>query len=194
MDVQVETKKRVLVVDDDESMLTLLSKGLIRNDFEVNTAESGSAALCEINDINFDAVLLDIILKDMSGNDVLKKIREMHNGNSPIVIMLTAQTKNCEVAIDSLNNGADAYILKPFKLIELIKVLNNKLEERDDRDLIREMSAKLYVTNRNLDIANEAMNKALVIADKIVEEGKSNGVVLDDFIKEKERRLHHGYY
>ena len=110
-------KRVVLMVEDDKKLREVLTKFLSRNDYEVLAAENGKVGL-ELfyeNSKNLDIVLLDGMLPDIDGVDVLKEIRE--HSQVP-VIMLTARESE-EDQLNGLNNGADNYITKPF----LMKVL-----------------------------------------------------------------------
>src|ERR1043166_6930253 len=91
-------KIRVLVVDDDTLLRKLVTEQLSRSDFAASPAAGGRAALQEVRDTDFDVVLLDIMMPDMSGLEALQEIRKLED--PPEVIMLTADT--------SLQTGIEA--------------------------------------------------------------------------------------
>lgn len=136
-------RRLVLMVEDDNKLRGVLTKFLTRNDYEVLAAENGKVGL-ELfyeNSKNLDIVLLDGMLPDIDGVDVLKEIRE-HSQVS--VIMLTARESE-EDQLNGLNNGADHYITKPF-LMKVLLVHMDKLIHRnnnEDTDVITKGALKL---------------------------------------------------
>ena len=130
-------RRLVLMVEDDNKLREVLTKFLSRNDYEVLAAENGKVGL-ELfyeNSKNLDIVLLDGMLPDIDGVDVLKEIRE--HSQVP-VIMLTARESE-EDQLNGLNNGADNYITKPF----LMKVLLVHKNSNEDTDVIEKGALKL---------------------------------------------------
>lgn len=105
-------KRRVLVVDDNPDSLMVLRTILESNHFEVTTAGSGNEALGLLKAGAFDAVLLDVMMPDMSGLEVLERIRETPSVARIPVILVTAKTQDEDV-LDGYQQGADYYITKP---------------------------------------------------------------------------------
>lgn len=110
-------KKKILVVDDEPSILELIEYNLENNDYQVSTATDGQMAVDKANEGNFDLILLDQMLPKMSGIEVLKQLRKI--GNLTPVIFLTAVDAE-DNKIEGLINGADDYITKPFSIKELL--------------------------------------------------------------------------
>lgn len=136
-------RRVVLMVEDDNKLREVLTKFLSRNDYEVLAAENGKVGLKLFyeNSKNLDIVLLDGMLPDIDGVDVLKEIRE--HSQVP-VIMLTARESE-EDQLNGLNNGADNYITKPF-LMKVLLVHMDKLIQRngnEDTDVIEKGALKL---------------------------------------------------
>ena len=136
-------RRVVLMVEDDNKLKEVLTKFLSRNDYEVLAAENGKVGLKLFyeNSKNLDIVLLDVMLPDIDGVDVLKEIRE--HSQVP-VIMLTARESE-EDQLNGLNNGADNYITKPF-LMKVLLVHMDKLIQRngnEDTDVIEKGALKL---------------------------------------------------
>ena len=102
-------KPRLLIVDDDDTVLKLLTK-LFSEDYEVTTASTASDGLESIEK-SLDVVLLDIMLPDPSGIEILKAIKEV--GSDIQVIMITGYA-SLETSTEALRLGAYDYILKPF--------------------------------------------------------------------------------
>ncbi|MFD1418387.1 response regulator transcription factor [Companilactobacillus keshanensis] len=109
--------KRILIVDDEPSILELIEYNLQGQGYEVKRAINGKMALEMANSEYFDLILLDQMLPKLSGIRVLKKMRA--TGNLTPVIFLTA-VDNEDSKVDGLISGADDYITKPFSIKELL--------------------------------------------------------------------------
>jgi DNA-binding response OmpR family regulator len=108
---------RLLFVEDNPDLATYTGQSLRDQGFTVDIVDRGEHALAAVGHTRYDALILDLGLPDMSGMQVLKKIRE-HNADLPVLI-LTARD-GVEDRVAGLNGGADDYLLKPFELIELV--------------------------------------------------------------------------
>jgi two-component system KDP operon response regulator KdpE len=124
------SKPRILVVDDEPQMHRFLSPALGAAGYEPLRADSGGQALAEIARRPPDAVVLDLGLPDIDGQDVLKKAREFFHG--PIVV-LSARDREIE-KIEALDSGADDYVEKPFRVGELLARLRVTLRRQQRRD------------------------------------------------------------
>ncbi|HNB23792.1 MAG TPA: response regulator transcription factor [Candidatus Melainabacteria bacterium] len=111
---------KILVVEDDEDLLTLIKDRLTAEKFVVEAVEDGRDAMAQLDAIEFDAIVLDWNIPGMSGIDVLRAFRA--RGGSTPVIMLTGK-KEVPDKLNGLDSGADDYIGKPFDLRELISRL-----------------------------------------------------------------------
>jgi len=104
---------RLLVVDDQETNRDILSRRLERHGYRVLLAASGQEALDLVAAVPPDLVLLDIMMPDMDGLEVLARLRERHSQQELPVIMVTARSQS-EVIVDALARGANDYLVKPF--------------------------------------------------------------------------------
>lgn len=113
---------RVLLVDDEVHFTTSMAKVLGRRGFEVLVASDGLTALPLIVKEHFDAVVLDVKMPGMDGIQVLREIKRF----SPAlpVILLTGHLSASEEE-DSLNEGAYAYLRKPYPVLELVKIIDS---------------------------------------------------------------------
>ncbi|MDD3369298.1 MAG: response regulator transcription factor [Lachnospiraceae bacterium] len=102
----------VLIVDDDEAICKMLQKVMNSNSIESTIANSGSEALAQVQRQTFDVILMDIMMGDMEGFDVIKKIRA--NGIQTPVIIISGRDEDYD-ALYGLSVGADDYITKPFR-------------------------------------------------------------------------------
>lgn len=109
----------IYVVEDDEDIREIEAVCLKNSGHEVMGFGNGAAFFKRLNDVLPDLVVLDIMLPDMDGNTIIKKLREKANTKKIPVIMVTAKTTEMDM-IRGLDNGADDYIKKPFSVMELI--------------------------------------------------------------------------
>lgn len=108
---------RILVIEDEPRMSALLFKGLREHGHDVTVALNGAEGLKCTLDAEFDVILLDLGLPDLSGYDVAQVLRERRCPAS--ILMLTAYNKEDEI-VRGLNLGADDYLVKPFSFPELL--------------------------------------------------------------------------
>ncbi len=133
-----KTRYKILAVDDEKRMVRFIQLNLEQDGFQVITAYNGKEALEQVRTQLPDLILLDIMMPDINGFEVLKKIREV---NTVPVIMLTAKGEEDD-RIQGLELGADDYITKPFSPRELVSriraVLRRTKSFKDDQvDLIK---------------------------------------------------------
>ena len=171
--------KKILLVDDDEMNGGILKKRLEKRGFECTFVQSGEACLEFIEDEDndkIDLVLLDIIMPGISGDEVLKKIRQTKNGFELPVIMVTARDDARDV-VDSLHNGASDYLTKPVNIDIAVARINTQLQLQD---LFQEslQNKQVNTINTMVTTLNHEINNPLAIAignlslgfDKIDEE------------------------
>ncbi|MBI3792040.1 MAG: response regulator transcription factor [Gemmatimonadetes bacterium] len=120
----------ILVVDDDSSITSVLKRGLAFEGFSVDVAESGRSALTLARDRAPDAIVLDVMLPEIDGFEVLRRVRAADH-NVP-VMMLSARDE-CRMQLQGFDDGADDYVSKPFS-IELIAARLRALLRRRDLD------------------------------------------------------------
>ena len=120
-------KIRVLVVDDDNLLRTLVADQLAQAEFDTAPVASGRQALDILRDTDYDVVLLDIMMPDLSGLDALRAIRKLED--PPEVIMLTGDT-SLATGIEAMRHGAYDYLTKPATLDEIEAVIRKADEKR----------------------------------------------------------------
>lgn len=112
-------KRKVLVVDDNPDSVTIM-RGILENrGYEVVAANTGSEALDLLRREAVDVVLLDVMMPEMSGMEVLQRIKENADTGSLPVILVTAKTHD-EDLLSGYQYGADYYITKPFTAKQLV--------------------------------------------------------------------------
>lgn len=109
-------KSRILVVEDDPAISSLIRTTLETQEYQFHTAQSGSGGLMEAVSYNPDVVILDLGLPDMDGVDIIKKIRSW---SSMPIIVVSARTEDQD-KVDALDAGADDYLTKPFSIDEFL--------------------------------------------------------------------------
>ena len=109
-------RRRILVVDDEERMVRFIRMNLEHDGFQVSEAFNGKQAIQKMRDVTPDLILLDIMMPDLDGFEVLETLREI--SNVP-VIMLTAKGEEDD-RVRGLERGADDYVTKPFSPRELV--------------------------------------------------------------------------
>ncbi len=142
---------KILLVDDERSILDLLEMILKREQFQVATASDGKSAMALFDSFNPDLVLLDLMLPDTNGHDLC---REMANKRRVPIIMLTAKNDIIDKVL-GLELGADDYITKPFdtrELVARIKAVLRRLKknEADDRKILSHLDLVVDLENRTV--------------------------------------------
>lgn len=128
-------KKRILIVDDEKNIVELIRINLEANGFETISAYTGLEALEKANSIP-DLVLLDIMLPDIDGFEVCRRIRLNQKTKDIPIIMLTAKSEESDKVI-GLGLGADDYITKPFGVRELEARIKTVLRRFDKTALLK---------------------------------------------------------
>ena len=121
------TKKRILVVEDEESLLKLESILFTSKGYAVTGARDGKSALEAIAADRPDLVVLDVMLPDLDGFEICRTIKENPETRSLPVIMLTAKKSSLDLERGRLA-GADAYITKPFKSVKVLEVIEGLIK------------------------------------------------------------------
>jgi two-component system response regulator HydG len=119
----------ILVVDDDKSILRTFTRILQKNGYKIDTAETGKEAIEHADNRHYDLALVDIRLPDMDGTDLLAKLKQQLRNT--IKIMITG-FPSLESGVKALDEGADAYLVKPVKPEELLMLIKEKLKSKDE--------------------------------------------------------------
>jgi DNA-binding response OmpR family regulator len=128
--VHMKVAEKILIVEDDSFIITFTSKVLKSQGYIVSTAMTGMDALNKIQASNYNLVLLDIGLPDMTGTEILKQIREI---NQDIIIIMMTGNPQLDSSIDSVNYGADGYLIKPVNDTDLVEIVEDRIKQRFDR-------------------------------------------------------------
>jgi len=138
-------KKSILIVDDDKAVLKSFKDILESEGYIVDTAETGQEALEKTEARFYNLVLLDIKLPDIEGTELIAEMREYTPRMMKAMITGHATLDN---AVEALNLGADAYIMKPVKPEELLRVVEEKLLEQEEMEKISEEKVAGWIESR----------------------------------------------
>ena len=116
--------KKILIVDDELSILVPLQFLMEKEGYVAKLAQSGKEAIEKITTIRPDLILLDIMLPDLDGYEIYQMIRERAEWASIRIIFLTAKNRDADMA-KGLAMGADAYITKPFSNTQLVEKIRD---------------------------------------------------------------------
>lgn len=122
MEEQIESKK-ILLVDDDEHILRSLEIYLKMEDFAVITAGGGAEALEKVEKEKPDLIVLDVMMPEIDGFQVLQSLKSKPETESIPIIMLTAKSQDIDV-LKGYQKGVSSYMTKPFNLNELVDSIN----------------------------------------------------------------------
>ena len=128
---------KVLVVDDERVTIELIKAKLIEANYEVVTALNGRDGLEKVAGENPDIILLDLMMPEMNGFEVLKEIREKYKDKWRPVVILSSRNE-LESVIDCYKMDADLYISKPVNIMEILASLKKITDLLALRDSIRE--------------------------------------------------------
>ena len=141
-------RMRILIIEDDLSILNGLKDVLTFKDYEVFTAVDGEAGYTAAKEKTLDLIILDIMLPKMDGFTLCQKLRD--KGNKTPVLMLTARGEDPD-KVQGLDYGADDYVTKPFSLPELLARIRARLRRRSGEDGDRTPPDSLRIGDINLD-------------------------------------------
>lgn len=143
---------RILVVDDEHDILELIAYNLRKEGYEVDTVQSGQKALEIMRGNPPDAVILDLLLPDIDGVEVCRRIRQNSRYSQIPVLMLTARTEDSDI-VSGLEVGADDYITKPFSPAVLLARLRTSLRRIAGEDAPHNTSVLLKLHGITIDTA-----------------------------------------
>jgi DNA-binding NtrC family response regulator len=139
---------KILLVDDEESILFGLGNALTKEGYQVDTASNSDAAMEKIRTDSYDLTITDLVLDHLGGIDILKKAKQIDS--NALVILLTGHG-NLASAIQALKFGAFDYIEKPCEKNTLLKKVTAALSQLELRREIDEKNNKLAETNKLLE-------------------------------------------
>jgi len=166
-------KGKILIVDDDIHALQAFERILKNASYEVFIAKNGEEALNKINSEKLHLVLLDVVLPDISGLEVLKKIKANQTTSSIFVVLISGSLKSPEDQSEGLELGADGFILKPIQNREFLARVEAFMRHKNTIDQLKESEEKFRTifnsTNDAIFIYDDENDKILDINDAMIE-------------------------
>src|SRR6266540_1480503 len=146
-------QESILVVDDEEVMRDVLGSLLTQAGFQVSLAESGPQGLALARKGDVDAAIVDVMLPDMGGLEVLEELKKT---DPDLVVLMITAFASVETAITAMKKGAFDYVAKPFKHEELLHILRNGLNQRRLQDENRQLRTALKDQGRFMEIVGKS--------------------------------------
>jgi DNA-binding NtrC family response regulator len=143
---------RILVVDDDETIRTVLATVLEENGYTVDTAENGKKAIEKTNTRFYNLALCDIRLPDYEGTTLITKMRETVPKMRKIIITGFPSLQN---TVEALNKGADAYIMKPFDMDKVLQTIKEQLKKQQEEKKYGQEKVTEFIETRVKELEEE---------------------------------------
>ncbi len=168
---------RLLLVEDDKSILTATAKGIEKSGYSVDTCDNGRDAQLLISLSEYDCIVLDIMLPGIDGLTILKNMR--NSGNHTPVLILTAKD-TVEDRVKGLDFGADDYLIKPFSLEELLARIRALMRRQGT-----ERKNELSIADLVMDLSSHEVSRA----GKKIELTSKEFAILEYLLRNKNRLL-----
>jgi len=168
---------KILVIEDEKLIADILKKGLEYHKFSVDIAYCGNDGYLLTQQFEYDLVILDLMLPDISGEEVCKKIRQ--DKNNVFILMLTAK-KLPEDIVNGLNFGADDFLTKPFEfsvLLARIRALLRRTSEQKE-NILEILNIRLFIDQEKVEVDS-----------KEIELTKKEYMILEYLIRNKNQLL-----
>lgn len=136
---------KILVIDDDAGVRKVLAMALEDDGYIVDTAENGGEAIRKSNANFYNLALIDIRLPDMEGTRLLKEMKDTVPKMAKIIVTGYPGLQN---AVEAVNKGADGYIVKPFKMEDLLKTVREHLKKQEEAKKYGEEKIKEFIGTR----------------------------------------------
>jgi two-component system KDP operon response regulator KdpE len=174
----METRKRILIVDDEQQITLVLRSGLTKHGYDVRVANEGEAALELFHAWTPDLVVTDLSMPNMNGLKLCQELRA--ESTVPIIVL---SVKNDEVTkVEALDNGADDYVTKPFGMSELLArvraALRRSPEAGQDEQTIHDGDFTVDFATRNVEVNGRGIRLSPKEFDLLVFFIRNSGKVL----------------
>jgi len=169
---------KVLVVEDEHKIANSIKKGLEQELFTVDVAYNGNDGFDLAATEDYDVIVLDLMLPDMDGLEICRKLRQEENVHTPILI-LTAKGQLSD-KVEGLTAGADDYLVKPFAFIELLARI---------KALSRRPKQTLQTVLKIADLSLDTLNYEVKRGDKKIKLSKQEFVLLEYLLRHQGKVL-----
>ncbi|MEM2102629.1 MAG: response regulator [Candidatus Bathyarchaeia archaeon] len=143
---------RILIVDDDENIRTMLSMILEDEKYIVESVDTAQKAIEKTDKKFYNVALIDVRLPDMEGIELLTRIKPTTPKMRKIIITGYPTLHN---AIEAVNRGADAYIMKPFNMEKVLKTIKEQLKKQDEERKYSQEKVTEFIETRVKELENE---------------------------------------
>jgi len=143
---------RILIIDDDENIRKVLATILEEEGYIVETAETGKMAIEKTRRKTYNLALIDIRLPDMEGIELLTRMRPTTPKMQKIIVTGFPTMQN---AVGAVNRGADGYILKPFNVEKVLKIIEEQLKKQEDEKEYNQSKVTEFIETRVREIELE---------------------------------------
>ncbi|MHB9126929.1 MAG: response regulator transcription factor [Candidatus Humimicrobiaceae bacterium] len=142
---------KILVIEDEKLIADILKKGLEYHKFSVDVAYCGNDGYLLTQQFEYDIVILDLMLPDISGEEICRKIRQ--DKNSVFILMLTAKKQPDDI-VSGLNYGADDYLTKPFEFSVLLARIRALLRRTSDKkeNILEILNIRLFIDQEKVEV------------------------------------------
>jgi two-component system NtrC family response regulator len=147
-------KARILIVDDDENIRKVLTTILEDEGYIVEAVENGKRAIEKTKRSFYNLVLIDIRLPDMEGIELLTKMKDTVPKTRKIIITGYPTLQN---AIEAVNKGADAYILKPFDMESVLQTIRDQRKKQEEERKYSEEKVAEFIETRVRELGSETV-------------------------------------
>jgi two-component system OmpR family response regulator len=154
---------RLLLIEDERELARVLRQALEEEGFQVDLAADGEEGLFKANEVDYDAVLLDLMLPGLDGFEVLSRLREP--GGRPVPVLVLTARDGVPDRVRGLNLGADDYLVKPFDLDEMLARVRALIRRSADRP-----SPRLSVGDVTIDTVARTVRKGEAPVDLTAKE------------------------
>jgi len=138
-------KARILIVDDDESIRKVLTEILTEKGYHVEAVENGRKAILRTKQRFYNLALIDIRLPDIQGVELITK---MHDTSPKMVKIIITGYPTLQNAIEALNRGADAYLIKPLDIEKTLKIIEEHLQKQKEMQKMTEKQLVEFIETR----------------------------------------------
>lgn len=172
---------RLLIVDDLADNRAILSRRFQKRGFEIVEADCGRAALDAVASGSFDAVLLDVMMPDLDGVEVLRRIRQKYSQSELPVVMVTAKSQTEDV-VQALKIGANDYVTKPVDFAVALARVNAQVERKRADETLRSANEALEGARNDLERKVSERSARLVEANAVISQEVARRIESEDKI------------
>lgn len=152
----MEQKGSILIVDDDPSIRKVMAAILEEKGYKVDTAETGKIAIQKTKTKFYNLALLDIRLPDMEGTELLTQMKQT---TPPMIKIMVTGYPSLQNAVEALNKGAHAFIIKPLNIDQALKIIENLLEKQKQSLTMTQDRIAEFIETRAKQLEQEAITK-----------------------------------